>query len=73
MGHRRKLEENKRLTKLLNDKGSAYYDNKKERIIRYSLGDKRIKRCASKSARRFPGTLKRGCYKKTYDYRLEIT
>lgn len=50
MSHRRKEEENKRLKKLHDNKGNAYYDEDKKRYIRYY--DSGRKWCRKKALKR---------------------
>lgn len=79
MSYRRKQEDNKRLQRLYDETrnsccSGAYYDKRKERIIQYSLSNgssypKYLKRQSNKrirKSRRY--LLKRGHYKKLYDY-----
>ena len=81
MSYRRKQEENRRLNKLYNKTkngygAGAYYDDRKDRLIRYSCHDKNWKaRCRRTTRRR----LKKmefhcsGCtYKKFYEYWWQI-
>lgn len=75
----RKQEDNKRLQRLYDETknscgNGAYYDRRKDRIIRYSLSNgksypKYLKRQSNKRIRKNKYYLpKRGNYKKLYDY-----
>ena len=82
MSHRRKEEDKHRLKKLYNKTHSsygagAYYDNQKERYIRYSCHNERIKTHCRRITRRRLKREEAKCnnctYKKMYDYWWEIT
>jgi hypothetical protein len=86
MSYQRNIEDKRRLKKLyLETKNScivgAYYDDKKNRMIRYSPSDngnakisttKYLKRQSNKKIRRSCDVFQRGGYKKQYDYWWEL-
>lgn len=80
MSYQRKQEENRRLKKLLletqnNYAAGAYFDEEKQRIIKYSAGGKNcrkfLKKCSNKKVRhsfKEERIQEKGFYKKTFDY-----
>jgi len=75
MRHNNKMEEKRRLHKLMRECGyfaGAYYDKQKNRICRFSYSCKAIKKAVSRKLRRSRVELANGCYyKKVYEYRYE--
>ena len=85
MCYRRKQEEKRRL-KLLFEKtkhnvgGGAYFDEGKQRIVKYSLSNrghgksltKFLKNESNRKIRRLHERLDRGSYKKIFDYWYEL-
>ena len=82
MNHRSKLREKRKLKKLHEETknsclGGAYYDDRKKRIVKYSLNSgsgttKAIRRQANKRIRKQDEAYQGGEYKKAYDYWWEI-
>ncbi len=78
MSYHRSKERNRRLKKLCDETGfvhgatGAWYDEDKNRYIKYSYGSKKyrkfLKKLSSKKARRYKGDIQNCDYKKTFDY-----
>lgn len=85
MSHRRKQQDKRRLKKLseqnkMHDRNvsGAYYDEDKQRYVRYSPSrkgssyPKYLRRRANKMMRRRKGLFSNGMYRKAYDYKWMI-
>lgn len=81
MSYRRSRERNRRLKKLYEETkhsygAGAWYDEDKNRFIKYSCGGKKykkyLKKLSSKKARRYKGDMQNCEYKKTFDYWWEL-
>ncbi|MCI6366999.1 MAG: hypothetical protein MR911_10970 [Spirochaetia bacterium] len=80
MNYKSKQEEKRRLQKLYNKTktsfgAGAYFDNKKNRIIRYYIypeGKKFLKRLSRRTVRRNKEKLNGSLYKRLYDYWYEL-
>ena len=81
MSYRRSRERNRRLKKLYEETkysygAGAWYDERKKRYIKYSVGSKEIKKylkkLSSRKARRYKGEMQNCDYKRTFDYWWEL-
>ena len=83
MSYKRARERNRRLKKLYDKTKNSYgagawYDEEKERYIRYFCHDKDLKKTCRRTTRRrlkqqhLGANLNRGAYKKVFDYWWEL-
>lgn len=81
MSHTRSIETKRRLNNLYRQTkyaygAGAYFDEKKNRLIKYSVNNKTIKLICRRTTRRHianDDNTMRGGYRKYYDYWWEIT
>lgn len=83
MSYKRCVEDRARIRKLYNDVGHhytpcVYYDERKGRIIKTYLSSGRkgrarwLKRQSNKKIRKYKGYIRKGAYKKVFDYWWEL-
>lgn len=72
----RKNGDKRRLLSCYKNRGHVYYDEDKQRLIRYNIPGHRaakyFRRLSNKKVRKFPYAMNGGLYRKVYDYWWEI-